>query len=411
MKSEKKFEAQMNISLNDYKKTCKTMFPMYLKRTLIIIGLFSLFALIGYFSEDNINSSFIEMLGGVLIIFVAAYLIVLLINKIMYKIKYNRIKKNYKITFYDDHLKIDDDVFGYKSIDNYYENNELIYFFVEKNILVLFDKKIENEDFIEYIRMKIVNKKEYIDVYIRFKKIIIMVYILSILSILSIIMINIIPKIIATLSLPKVLLNSFPDLTFTFFGVFDYSVGGSYLIIDYYEYSFILIVFPLLLFILAKKLKRSGIKCRIYIVCAVITAIIITIFSLGYSKYKTRINYDSFKNHQDIAGINIPKNGMYFKALGNDDSELSVAYFKDENDIEQIENEIQNNSNWLKIESIDEALYEYLNSNGTSKDIYYLLYNVDENNYNVIPTTRNHTIYSMSYNPHNKILKIEMYKE
>ena len=82
MKSEKKLEAQMNISLNDYKKTCKTMFPMYLKRTLIIIGLFSLFALIGYFSEDNINSSFIEMLGGVLIIFVAAYLIVLLINKI-----------------------------------------------------------------------------------------------------------------------------------------------------------------------------------------------------------------------------------------------------------------------------------------------------------------------------------------
>lgn len=411
MKNEKKFKKNVNLSFNDYKKVINTMFPMYLKKTLIVVGIFSIFALIGYFSENESEHSFIEMLSGVFIIIFIVYLIVLLLNKIMNKNKFNKINKEYKITFYDDHLTIDDDVFGYKSIDKFYENNDIMYFFVNKNNIVFFDKKIEDEKIIKYIRMKIKNKEEYVDVYTKYKETIIMAYVLSVLSILSVFLINVIPKIIATNVLPEILLNSFPNLRFTFFGLFEYSVEQSYLMIDYYEYSFMLIVFPILLFILAKRLKRSGIKCKKYIVCSIITGIIIAMFSLGYSKYKTRINYDQFKKYQEIAGIEIPKNGMFFKVVGDDNSELSVSYFDNEIDNKQIQNEINSNNNWLKLESIDESLYEYLNSNGTSNDTYYLLYNVEEDNYNTLPTNGKHTFYSMSYNPRNNILKIEVYKE
>ena len=412
MQSKKKYDKKIELSYSDYKRVRKTTFPLYLKKALIVLGIFLVLALIdGIFEKETPKHSIIvTILGGGLVLSYLIYIIILIINKLLLKTKYNKLNKSLNISFNDEYLIIDKDIYGYKSINNFFENDYLLYFYVDKEMLVFFDKEKEDEKLIDYIRLKITKEKGYIDSKIKYKKHLIILNILFVLSILSLFFINVIPTIVAKSQLPETLIKIYPNVTIEIFNVFKNTIESN-LIFDYYEWSLLLIIFPTALYILALRLKRIGINCKLSIVCAIITGSIITFVSMGYENYKTRIDYKTFSKYKNILNIEIPKNGMYFMVNEDEDMLLS-AYYKDENDAKKILEEIKNNNNWGTIYNLDIELHDYLTENGNNDDCYYSIYDETTNTYDVpLRKKGKHVIYSMSYNYKNNILMIFKFEE
>ena len=413
MKNEKEYKKIIELSYSDYKKVRKTTFPMYLKKVLIIIVVFLLLALLDYIFDEkpSEHSAIITILAGGLVLSYLTYIITLIINKILLKSKYKKLKNLFNISLNDKYLMIDKDIYGYKNVSNYFENDYILYFYVDKRTLVYFDKKKEDEKLVDFIRLKILKEKEYVESKTKYKKHLVILNILFVLSILSLFFVNVIPSVVAKSQLPEALLKVFPETKLEILKIFKENID-SYLIIDYYEYSLVLIIFPTALYILALRLKRIGIKCNWSIACALITSVLIVFISLGYDKYKARSDYKTFFEKKEILNFKIPKNGMYFKVV-EDKEMLSAAYFKNGKDADIILEEIKNNNNWGKIYDLDIELHDYLiNNNGKIDDCYYSIYDETTNSYDTpIRENGNHIIYSMSYNFKNNILVIIKFEE
>ena len=411
MQSKKKYDKKIELSYSDYKKVRKTTFPMYLKKAIIVLGVFLVLALIdGIFEKETPYHLVETILGGGLILSYFTYIIILIINKLLLRSKYNKLNKSFNISFNDEFLMIDKDIYGYKSISKFFENDYLLYFYADKKTLVFFDKENEDEKLIDYIRLKITKEKEYVDSKTKYKKNLIILNILFVLSIISLLFINVIPTIIAKSQLPDALIKIYPNVTIEILKIFKNTIESN-LIFDYYEWSLLLIIFPTALYILALRLKRIGINCKLSIACAIITSFIIIFVSVGYGNYKTRIDYKTFSSYKEIINIEIPENGMYFKVVEDEDI-LLAAYFKDENNAKKILEEIKNNSNWGTIHDLDIELHDYLTENGNDDDCYYSIYDETANSYNAALREKGkHVIYSMSYNYKNNILMIFKFEE
>lgn len=146
----------------------------------------------------------------------------------------------------------------------------------------------------------------------------------------------------------------------------------------------------------------------------IIVGILVSIFLLIFGSFSFLFNDDLSFEYDTIMNINrsreLHMNISYPGNLGLKTSNYKVTIVTYQSDeIPTIEEQIKNNSHWLKLSDIKEYLKDNLPSKlMTSKDAYYLIYNKSSNEYNSILEGENE-IEVIIFNPSTYSLEIHAF--
>lgn len=407
MKSKKKYDKKILITDVNYKNIIKTSSPNHIKGVCIYLIIFGILGILGLFTSEKYESSDIKYFFlGYTVICIFVYYLTIIINRISKKIYFSKINKMFSATFYEDYIQIENNIYGYKTIENYYENDDIMYFKINKELIAYFNKEVEDKDFLDFIREKILDNKEYIPVKKKYKTPIIILNILFWLTIISLFLSTFIPSFITTIMIPNGLLKYFPDLTIEILFIFQFNVK-SMITLSYMEYSLYLFIIPFTSFILAKYYKRKGIKCTKNIVSSIIIGLFILMISIGLDKYKVSISYEKFSEYEKIINVPISKNDTFYQYENYDKHIISAVLLKNKN----IANIVKNDKNWVRKYNINKDLQKYT-LDGCDIDVcYYKIFIKELNDYNTYFTdVRRYTIYSMQYNEDENTIVIDEFK-
>ena len=174
---------------------------------------------------------------------------------------------------------------------------------------------------------------------------------------------------------------------------------------------------PLLSIILGFKYKNAGFKCAKNIVGGFIIGFLLLIYG-SFCLFPTfSQDYSKIDTYRNIIDAKIPDNGeleiqdwgTYFD---EDKTNYTIinAYYDKEN-VSDLVNSIENNSNWIFSKEIKSKLKILIPSQLRSDDdAYYSIYNKTTNQYNTLPEiSGDYEIYAMKYDKSDKQLEIHKF--
>ena len=192
---------------------------------------------------------------------------------------------------------------------------------------------------------------------------------------------------------------------------------------NYFFYSKIVLSFlpiPVLSFVLGLISIKKGFKNATK---NIISSIIVIILLLRITSFSNEIqniiiDYNNVLLYQDILGVRLPDNGYVRKREANDltlknrrrNESITDVYYKNIL-VEQLENDILFNSNWIEslnydYENMDILNYYYYKMN----NVYILIYNETTNEYNTQPKEKGeYKVILAAYKLYSKHLTIHKY--
>lgn len=182
---------------------------------------------------------------------------------------------------------------------------------------------------------------------------------------------------------------------------------------------FLFLPIPILSIILGIRYKKVGYKgCTKNIVAGCVVAFILIMCGIFVFDDTHEIEYDNIYNFRDIIGVNPPENGWAFSYKNwesyNDrmsNYDFYEFYFHKE-DAKIIEEQIQNNNNWIAKEKISENIKKLIPKPipSLSSNYYASMYNINSSEYNTMPDSNGkYEFYFMIYTPHDYKLAVYHY--
>lgn len=175
---------------------------------------------------------------------------------------------------------------------------------------------------------------------------------------------------------------------------------------------------PLSSIILGYIFNNKGLKCTKNIVAGFIIGFFLLIYG-SFCLFPTfSEDYSKIDSYRDIVDANLPDNGKleiqdWDTYFDEDKTEYTIinAYY-DKEDVSNLVNSIENNSNWILSIEIKSELKIFIPSRLRSDDdAYYSIYNSTTNQYNTLPdTSGDYEIYAMKYDKSDKQLEIHKFK-
>ena len=174
---------------------------------------------------------------------------------------------------------------------------------------------------------------------------------------------------------------------------------------------------PIISIILGFKYKKAGFKCTKNIVAGFIISYLLLMFGSFCFFPTLEEDYSKIYDYQDIIDLELPSKGLlevqdmptYSDANITDYTIINTYY--DEKDVNNLEEELKGNNNWILSTQIKSNLTIFIPTSFVLNDnIYYSIYNKTLDEYNSIPEEiREYEIYMMRYDKATKVLEIHNY--
>lgn len=174
---------------------------------------------------------------------------------------------------------------------------------------------------------------------------------------------------------------------------------------------------PILSIVLGFKYKNVGFKCTKNIVGGFIIGFLLLIYGAFCLLPTFSQDYNKIDAYRSIIDANLPNNGeleiqdweTYFDEDKTNYTIINAYY--DKEDISNLVNSIENNSNWILSKEIKSKLKILIPSQlKADDDAYYSIYNNTTNQYNTLPKiSGNYEIYAMKYDKSDKHLEIHKF--
>lgn len=184
------------------------------------------------------------------------------------------------------------------------------------------------------------------------------------------------------------------------------AISHDYYILDAFWVYLIVMPIPVILtflsLIFAILYSSKGYNCIKNIVSSICILFLLFCFGILTIMVSSDYDYEEIYYYKDVLGIELPDNGILTKEeynYGNITNGKQITVYFVDNDIEQIEKEIKNNSNWIEGKKLDYDLKRLIPvSQLDLENIYYSIYIEETDQYNEIPTNDGiYQIYAMMF--------------
>lgn len=413
---EKELTVDVKVTFDEYKKI-KKYFPYQFRKIFLITSVIILaFFMLLLLPPDPFP--IYEMIITDVVFIILTFIIFKIVDIIFRKYNYKKLfKKNkndikYRLIFHDDYIeKVTERInlkIYYSDIWKFKELDYTLYILLDKKNIIPISKENCSAKLITFIRNKLNNnsgntndnKEEMAEFLNDSKKSYGVVKILLIILFIATIL-----MVWGSLYVVQLLLeiNKVPISLF-----FSYMWG-----------ALLCLPIPILSIILGIIFKKKGLKSTKNIVAGIIVSLIL----LGEASFSFVFNFDTDYNevhkYDDIIGVDLPNDGKFSKVAWDNSYLLehtsNYAIFSNENEASEFYNSIKNNELWFLKDSINTGLGNLLPSSlmceSVKDECYYLIYNDDLEEYNLVPDeTGKYHIYAMMYDPDIQTLTIEDFK-
>lgn len=402
------------VNFYEYKKIRKLFPSAYLKKILIVLIILAVLDVILFLPPSSVLFEDVITVN-IFILFITAIIfkfIDIIFVRIYYKIY---LKKNYDcidytLTFYKDYFEkanaSEKIKIKYNDIKKVKETNENFYMFLKNKSCVIVIKSECSIELIEFInntilnigkniqysktRRKLISKEDP-----KYKKIKISLIILFIITIASLWI---------GLFIAALLSQLFKGTTMFF---------GSYVWVLYFclPISILSIIFGVFY-------KYRGMKCTKNIVGGILMTILLMFFGSFAFDFNYEMDYNEIVELKEIIGVsNIPTKGTYSKINWDRSYFLNhithYIVFSDIEENKKFNDDIINNSNWIKTNNLTLEMMQILPSSlecEPQHKCYYAIYIEELKQYNTYPTVSQlYHIYAMQFDYNSSTLLIEEY--